>query len=229
MALPKIEAGLTDLAREYQARSEVEGLVVGDWSFQVGTDGFDPLNPSQATPVDYAQQALTAPVGGNRYLGRVLASGSGAAVTVTSGGFIQVSGLASIPTNTGDKWLVISGSADPALNGTWVIGQYVSSTEVVCHNPLATNDDVGPLNWELREAVVLRPNPSAMDLHGRLASTDATVDGLELGQVGIFCRVLSAPTDLALVGSSLLWAVAHHPAQNKFSGMVLNHHICVQM
>jgi hypothetical protein len=227
--IQEIDAGLTDLARELRARGEAEGVVLGDWSFQVGTDGFDPLAPDEVTDVDYSLQTLSSPVGGTRYLGRVLDTGAAASVTVLTDGFMQVDGLAAIPANTYNRWLRVYGSADPLINGTWVISQYNSATSVTVYNPLATADDAGPLSWELREACVLRPNDKALSFHGRLLAPDATVDGQELGEAGVFGRVLLAPTEPGLVGSSVLFAVSHYPAYAKFAEMIANYHVAVQV
>jgi hypothetical protein len=226
--IQSISAGLTEYARELRARGEAEGVVMGDWSFQVGTDGFEALNPDTATAVDFTQQALSAAVGGTRYLGRVVSSGAAASTSIISDGHVQINGLSGIAESITNKWLRISGSADTAVNGTWIIGQWVSATSVIVYNPLMTADDAGPLSWELREACVLRPNLRAPDFHGRLLAPDATVDGQELGQVGIFGRVIAAPTDPALLGLDVLWAVAHHPAIAKFDEMTVNYHIVIQ-
>jgi len=229
--IQSISAGLTDLAREYRARGEADGgIVIGDWSFQVGTDGYEVLNPDVALDADFGLQALSAPVGGTRYLGRVGTSGAAAAITPTgSDGLVAVSGLAAIPSSINKRWLRIYGSGDPNANGTWVISSWTSATDVVIHNPLLTAADAGPLNWELREACVLNPNPRAIDFHGRLESPDGTVDDMELGEVGVFCRVLNAPSSTpGLLGNTLLFARANHPAFAKMAEMTVGYHICVQ-
>lgn len=227
--IQSISAGLTDLAREYRARAETEGFLLGDWSFQVGTDGFDPVSPDEATDVDFSLQALGSPVGGTRYLGRVLSSGAGATVTPVpnSGGLVTVTGLTGIPNSIAKRWLRISGSADPNANGTWVISSFNSTTSVDISNPLLDAADAG-LNWELREACILNPNDKAVDFHGRLEAPDATVDDQQLGEIGIFCRILSAPTDPSLIGTTLLFANSHTPAFAKMAEMTVGYHICVQ-
>jgi len=224
-----ISAGLTDYARDLIARGLAEAVMLGDWSFQVGTYGFLPLFPDQVFPVDFALQSLTAPVGGTRLLGRLLDSGFGASVALTATpGILQVNGLTASTVDTARKWLVISGSTNPLLNGTWVISGRVSSTSMLISNPMVTTADAGPLSWQLREAVCLNPNPQAIDFQGLLAAPDVTVDGLQLGEVGIFCRVLRAPSVPGLVGTSLMFAHANHPAIAKFTEMALAHHVCVQ-
>lgn len=227
--IQSLDAGLTDLARELRVRGETEGVVFGDWHFQVGTDGFDPLNPDQVTPVDYTLQSLSAPLGGDRYLGRVLSSGAAASVTVLSDGLVQIDGLSGVPESITNKWVRISGSANANLNGTWIVSERVSATSVLAYNPLADADDLGPLNWELRESCILRPNPRATDFHGRLLAPDATADGQQLGQIGVFCRVLQAPSDPSLIGTTVLFCVAHYPALGKFAEATINYHVCVQV
>lgn len=224
-----ISAGLTDLARELIARGMAEAVMLGDWSFQVGTYGFNPLLPEETFDVDFTLQALTAPVGGTRLLGRVLDSGFGASVALTATpGLLQVNGLTASTISLAKKWLVISGSTNPLLNGTWVISGRVSTTAALISNPMVTALDAGPLSWELREAVCLNPNPRAVDFHGTLAAPDGTIDGLQLGEVGIFCRVLRAPSAPFLVGSDVMFAHANHPAIAKFAELRLGHHVCVQ-
>lgn len=227
--IQSIDAGLTDLGRELRVRGETEGLVFGDWTFRVGTDGFGP-GPTDITPVDFSQQALSAPLGNRRSLGRVLDSGAGTAtVTVLSDGFVQVDGLSNIPVSIQNRWLTLSGSADPLINGTWVISEYNSATSVNVYNPLATADEATPIDWELRENCLIRPNDKAIDFYGRLPAPDAVTDLQELGQVGVFARVIRAPTEPSLVGLSFLFAVAHHPALAKFEELAINYHICVQV
>ena len=224
-----ISAGLTDYARELIARGLAEAVMLGDWSFQVGTYGYKPLFPDEVFPVDFSLQSLTAPVGGTRLLGRVLDNGFGASVALTATpGFLQVNGLTASTISMADKWLVISGSTNPLLNGTWVVSARVSSTSILISNPMVTVADAGPLSWQLREAVCLNPNPRAIDFQGHLDSPDVTIDGLQLGEVGIFGRVLRAPSVPGLVGTSLMFAHANHPAIAKFAEMDLTHHVCTQ-
>lgn len=203
--------------------------MLGDWSFQVGTYGFDPMDPTDVYDVDFSLQTLTAPVGGTRYLGRVLDSGFGASIALTATpGIVQVNGLTASTNSMARKWLRISGSGNPLVNGTWVVSARVSSTAILISNPMVTAIDAGPLSWELREAVCLNPNPRAIDFHGNIEAPDATVDGLELGEIGIFCRVLRAPSVPGLVGTTVMFAHANHPAIAKFAEMYLGQHVCVQ-
>lgn len=226
--IQSISALLTDTARTFNAKAMAEGLQLGDWSFQIGTAGFVVLTPDETIPVDQTQQALLAPIGGTRFLGRVLASGFGASVTMGPGaGYITINGLTGMTSAISRRWLRLYGSADPNINGTWVIAAFVSSSSVVLHNPLATLPEVGPLGWELREACVAYPNGSAVAFHGRIEGVDVANNN-ELGEVGIFGRVIRSPIDPALLGTTLLFANAHFPARAKFAEMTLNLHVCVQ-
>jgi hypothetical protein len=222
-----IDAGLTDFARQLQSRACAEGVMLGDWSFQVGTDGYDLGTPTLALDVDPSLQVLGAPVGGSRLLGRALASGAAAAVSVVGQGILEVSGLAAIPSMVHRRWLSLSGSADPLLNGTWLITSWISANTVRIYNPLASAGDAGPLAWTLRSSVALSPNPRATAFHGKLDTTDVT-DGLILGEIGIFGRVLRAPSDPGIVGNAFLFATTHHAAIVKTPGVFLTYFICVQ-
>lgn len=226
--LQSISAVKTDFARTLDARGAAESVLLGDWSFQIGTSGYDTLDPNLAMDVDSTLQALLAPTGGQRFLGRVTVSGFGASVALTATpGIVQVNGLTGIPNSAARRWLRIFGSGSATINGTWFISQWLSATSVLVHNPLATASDAGPLSYELREACVMRPNPQAVDFHGRVLETEA--NGLQLGEVGIFCRVLRAPvTEPGLLGTAVLYANAHHPALSKFPEMVVNYHACCQ-
>lgn len=53
-----IEATLTTGAREYLARSLVEGLAFEVSQFSVGTDGWDPSDPLDVDPIVYASTGL---------------------------------------------------------------------------------------------------------------------------------------------------------------------------
>lgn len=227
--IQSISAVLTDAARHIIARSLAEGITLGDWSFQVGTGGFNLLDPTLAEPVDSSLQNLLAPVGTEMPLGRSLLSGGAASAALTAEpGVIQIDGLSAIPLSAVTKWLTISGAGSPTLNGSWVVRQVLSATSVLVNAPLVTAPDAGPLSWELRESVTLRPNSSAVCFHGRLPETSAA-DGLELGEVAIYCRVLRAPADPSLEGSSYLFANSHHPAMAKNSQMSVNYYVCVQI
>jgi hypothetical protein len=223
-----LSAKLTDYARTMLARGVAEGVLLGDWSFQVGTGGFDPLNPDQVTEVDSNLQALVAPVGGRRELGRVLDSGAGASIALTSTpGILQVNGLV-LPVVTAPRWLSLSGSADPNVNGLWFVSGYEGdfSPFMFISNPLVDAPDAGPLNWELREFCMQYPNPRAVDFHGVLGDSDC--NGEDLGEVGIFCRVLRAPTDSFLLGQTLMYANCHHVARVKVPESHHGLHVCVQ-
>lgn len=228
MADPTISAALTDLGRKYHAHALAQGLTLGDWSFQVGTTGFDVLDPTQALPVDSSDQALAAPVGGSRKLGRVLSSGAAATATKLSNGVVQIDGLSSITSAVSGRWMTISGAVDSGLNGTWVIRRWVSADRVEIEAPLMTaSSEAGPLGWELREACILRPNKRAISFQCVIPGTDAT-DGLILGEIGIFCRVIRDSTSLGVLGDTILFAIAHHPAQTKDTETRIIQHIAVQ-
>lgn len=227
--IQSLSAGLTDYARELTARGLAEAVLLGDWSWQVGSYGFDPLNPDEVFPVNFALQTLNSPQGGTRYLGRVLSSGVGISVALTATpGILQVNGLPSSTVSMARKWLRISGSANPLLNGTWVVSRRLTATSIEISNPMVTTADAGPLSWELREACVMQPNPRALDFHGVLSSPDLTVDEQELGEVGVFCRILRAPSEPGLVGLSVMFAHAHHVALAKSTEMTVGYHICIQ-
>jgi len=138
-----------------------------------------------------------------------------------------VNGLVGMTSAISRRWLRLYGSADPNINGTWVISSFLSATSVVLHNPLATLADVGPLGWELREACVAYPNDKAVAFHGRVEGVDVANNN-QLGEVGIFGRVIRSPIEPLLLGTTLLFANAHFPARAKFAEMILNLHVCVQ-
>lgn len=221
---------LTDEARKMEARADAEDITLGDWHWQVGTSGFNGGDPTLATAVDPTLQALVAPVGGTRFLGRVLSSGAGATITHTTGfeGIVQVNGLSAMPSNAAHRWLRLSGSGNPAVNGTWLISKWLSATSVLICAPLVVVNDAGPLNWEFREACIFRPNPRARSFHGRLLDTGDAADGLRLGEVGIFCRVIRSSFDPGLLGNSLLYSVAHVPARTKVPEGRLSFHCVTQ-
>jgi hypothetical protein len=218
----------TDLARKMEARAVAEGVALGDWSFQVGTGGYNPASPDQVTVADPSLQVLVAAVGGSRPLGRLVASGAGAVLTPSGVGTVVVTGLSGIPDWSPLNWIRVTGSGDANANGTWVIRRWISATSVEIENPLQTVLDAGPRNWEFRQACVGRPNARASSFFARLLKNDATSDGHEYGEIGIFCRVLRAPTDPPLVGSPVLYCVAHHVGQVKTPDGVIDRHVVCQ-
>ncbi len=230
MTIQSVSALLTDYARSLLGRGLAEGVLLGDWHFQVGTGGFEPLSPDVVTEVDPLAQALVSPVGGNRLLGRVLYSGSGASVSLTdTPGIVQVTGVSvsgGVPEVTANRWLCLSGSASAETNGTWFIGDYVDYNTVQIANPLMTDADAGPLTWEIREFCMQYPNARSVAFQGVLGAGDA--NGSDLGEVGIFCRVLRAPTDPSLVGQTLLYAHTHHVACVKVPQSTIAYHVVVQ-
>lgn len=228
MVLPVTYARMTSLARHLTARAQLEGIGLGDWSYQVGTGGYNLLSPLEALPIDPTEQTLSASVGGDRALGRVLVSGIGASIVPSvNPGFCDVTGLTAVPSLVTTRWLRLSGSADPNINGTWRIGVRTSASAVMIENPLVSISDLGPLNWEIREACVLLPNGRAPDFQARVVGTDP-IDDIEIGQVGVFCRVLRSPADPLLIGTPLLYARANHPPKIKTSDSAVTWHLCVQ-
>lgn len=230
--MSSLSAYLTDMGRRLIARGPTEGLVLGDWSFQVGSGGFDPLIPTNVIEVDPSLQALLAPIGSQKPLGFLVDSGAGASVTFLGSDTLQIDGLVAIPNAVTDKHLTISGAADPNLNGTWPIIGWLSPTSVTISNPLVTISDPGPLNWQLRRSCLIKPNPSAADFHARLVEAEAV--GQQLGEVGIFCRLLKAPASPIFplpisVGQQVLFASSHFPPISKDGMMVVNFHVCVQV
>lgn len=231
--IASLSAYLTDLGRKLIARGLTEGVLLGDWSFQVGSDGYDPMDPTQVLEVDPSLQALLSPIGPRLPLGLVIGNGGGASASLTSEpGVIQINGLSGIPNAVTGKYLSIYGSADPNLNGTWAIRGWIDATSVTINMPLVTAPSAGPLTWEYRKACLFKPNDSACDFHGRL--TEAQAVGTEIAEVGIFCRVLIAPTSPSFplpigVGQQLLFANSHFPPVTKDANTVINFHVCVQV
>ncbi len=225
--LAGLSAMKTDYARELEARGEAEGVELGDWSFQVGDAGFNPADPEDVTDADPSLQALESPVGGSRPLGLLVSSGGAAALALGSGGVVTVTGLTGMPESSARRWLRFTGSGDPNVNGSWVIRRWLSATSVEIINPLLAAPAAG-VSWEFRENCVLNPNVRAASFYCRLAPADATVDGTELGEVGIFGRVLRAPTDPALVGAEFLYCVAHMNPVVKVPEMALSRFVTVQ-
>lgn len=223
-----LSAMKTDLARKLDARGVAEGVLLGDWTFQVGTGGYNPASPDQVTAVDPTLQALVAPVGGSRPLGRLVSSGAGASVVAgPTAGTMLVTGLSGIPVSAVMRWLRLTSSGSALVDGTWLIVEWVSATSVVVANPL-NFPSAGPANWEFREAVTGRPNERASSFFCRLLKNDATSDGHEYGEIGVFCRVLRAPTDPPLVGSPVLYCVAHHVGMVKTPDGVIDRHVVSQ-
>jgi hypothetical protein len=213
----------TILARQYEARGLVEGIVLGDWSFQVGTGGVAPLDPFEVVPVDNENQALEDPVGSVRRPGRIVTTGVAATITAPdSNGLCTVSGLSSIPVITGRRlWLELSGGAS---DGLWQVGSTTTTTAVV-YAPLATAES--GLTWTLRQNCVLSPSPTSSDFYCSLLQNDA-LDGEDLSEIGIFCRVLRSPSDISIVGDTILYAAAHSIAKVKSADSVMNFHLCTQ-
>lgn len=229
------DSRLTLLARQIRTRARNEVIVLGDWRFQVGEDGFDPMNPDDVIPVDIEEQSLGSPIGGLRHLGLVeedldtfapISGASAAVAPAATAGYLTVTGLAGIPVHAGRRWLTLSGSADVGKNGLWKISRWISATSVEIYAPLAVGADAGPLAWELRRAVMGRPNARALSFYSRFVDTDLV--GETLGEVGIFCRVLRSDTDPDLLGQTILFAVGHYPAIIKTNDMFLGRHVVVQ-
>lgn len=218
------QALLTERAREIRARMHLEAIVLGDWSYEVGDAGINPAEPSVPLPIDPSLQTLGNTVGSG-LLGRVVDSGAGAQLDLV-GGQVQVAGTG-LTASTITKVLSLSGSADPLINGSWGIAGYEDPNVLIIANPLVTDPDVGPLNWELREASFSKPNERASSFHVRIPA--GTLTGEQISEVGIFCRVLrAAPVALALVGQTLLYARTNIPAQAIGARTVFSHHVVVQ-
>jgi hypothetical protein len=228
-----ISAYLTNEARKLIARGLTEGFLLGDWSFQVGSGGYNPLDPTQAIEVDPEAQTLLSPIGVVKPLGNIISFGSGASAVLTSEeGVVQIDGLSSMPVGISNRYLSISGAASDNLNGTWSIRQWLSPTSVTINAPLVTESEPGPLSWGLREFCTLMPNDSAVDFRARLVEADAV--GFEIAEVAIFCRVLKVPSVPVFpipvpLGSQILFANSHFPPFVKDTNMVANFHICVQV
>lgn len=227
MTIPYLDAGTTDLGRELHARSDAEGVLLGDWSIQIGTYGFDPLDPTMVLPTDYTLQALVSPLGTKIPLGLVDSSGTGVAATVGSDGHVTLTGLTGMTPSIINKWIRIS-SGSPEANGTWIVSSYIDATSVTIYNPLLTVDEAGPLDWELRLSCILKPNDRAASYYARFPDPDPATDGNDIGEVGLFARVIASPTDPSILGNEVLYAVAHHPAVHKSANMALSYHVVVQ-
>jgi hypothetical protein len=224
-----LSAVLTKVARMLSARAYTEGVVLGDWTFQCGSGGFNNLNPFDITEVDPTLQTLLSPIGDQKPLGRVRSSGSGASALNLGNGLVQVEGLVGIPA-TPNRHLTISGAISPNLDGTWAIRERIDDTSVVIYAPLVTNAG-GSLDWEFRDLCIARPNDKATDFHCRLEAADAV--GLEIGEVAVFARLIVAPSSPIFPlpvakGDRFLFAKAHMPPVAKSSEMALNFHVCVQ-
>lgn len=215
-----ISAALTDYARELDALSLTQTMVLGDWSYSVGTGGLD-VDPLEVLPVNTAAVGLIAPVGGKRPLGRVRLSGVGATATATTNGEVVVTGMAGLSGSPRLRWLSV---ASGPLAGTWMVTRYVDTTSLVLFNPLFSG--TATIAWELRDKVVMPVSSTASAYHAHLAAAD--LNGNTFGEVAIFGRVLFAPSQQPLVGLAFMLAIAHHPAKIKHSDKVLNHYITVQ-
>lgn len=227
--IENISALKTDFARQLEARKESEGLVLGDWCFQIGVGGYQPPDPLDIVDVVASSQVLASPEGGMRWLGRVVSSGVGATVALAaSPGLLTVSGLSGIPNSAARRWLRLSGFAEGRANGTWFISRWLSATSVEIYNPLVTVDFpvAGTGSWEFREACIQYPNPRALAFQCRLLTGDA--NSVEVSEVGIWARVLVSPVTPSLVNQSVLYCVGHFPPFVKVPEMNANLHVCCQ-
>ncbi len=225
--MANLDAGCTDLGRTLHVRSDAEGIVLGDWQMQIGTYGFQLADNEAVEPVDYSLQSLVAPLSTATPLGRVHSTGAAAAAVVGANGQVTITGLTGMTPSIRNKWLRLSGGAIET-NGTWLVSSYIDATSITIYNPLMTVDELGPLAWELRTSCVLRPNLRAASFYGRFLDHDAALDGNDIGEVGIFARVIVSPTDPSILGNSILYAVAHRGAIHKSAEMTLNFHVVVQ-
>lgn len=216
-----ISASLADYARDLDALGLTQTMVLGDWSYKVGTGGLDVGDPLLVLPVNPAASDLIAPVGGTRPLGRVRLSGTGAVATATTNGEVVITGMAGLSGSSQRRWVSV---ATGPMAGTWLVTKIVSPTSCAVFNPLFTGS--ATIAWELREKVLMQVSDTAAAYHAHLAAGD--LNGNTFGEVAIFGRVLFAPSQQPLVGLSFVLAIAHHPAKVKHSGKVLNHYVAVQ-
>lgn len=216
-------ATLTTLARKLGARALTEGVVLGDWAFQLGASEFDPLNPTVVEAVDPDAAELASPLGSPAPLGRVISSGSAATLTVLGGGVVQVDGISGVDHANG-RYLTVLGK-------TWLVREKLSSSSVQIYAPLVTESDEGPLDWEFRELGILRPNSAAIDFHCRVGADEYV--GEQINDIAIFSRIISVGAPLlyplpVAVGERFLFALARRAPISKNSNMRLNFHVCVQ-
>lgn len=226
-----LSAYLTDLARKLIARGLTEGVTLGDWKYQVGSGGYNPLNPTELLDVDPSAQALISPLGTPTPLGVVTEMNLSATATPTGEpGVLQVDGLSNIPEVIARKYLSLY-SSDPAINGTWLIRERLSATSVTVNAVQTEIADPGPFPWELRQDCLLRPNRAATDFRVRLAQTEMV--GEQISEVAIFCRIIRSPAILGWPlpidpGQQFMFANCHFPPVTKDSNTILNLHVCVQ-
>ena len=89
-------------------------------------------------------------------LGSPIGGQSGATASITSGVTITVSGLTGMTTQSVGRFLVVSGGATPANNGTFLITTFNSATSVDISNPSgATDANNGAISWEERNPYTL--------------------------------------------------------------------------
>lgn len=215
-----LNATLTDFAREMDAIALAEPIILGDWSAKVGTGGLDLTDPLATLPINRAASDLIAPVGGARALGRVLTTGTGATATALTNGEVSLANVTSQGSPRAKWFRVTTG----ALQGTWEVRRWLSSTEAVIYAPLFTGS--ASVNWELRDRVVIRLSATATAFHLHIPSASDNIT--TFGEIGVFGRVLYAPSRPSLVGQPFLLALAHHPAKVKASDVTLNHYLAVQ-
>ena len=215
-----ISAALTNYARDLDALALTQTMVLGDWSYKVGTGGLtgDPL---VVLPVDTNAADLIAPVGGFRPLGRVLLSGAGATATAGVNGEVTITGMAGLTGSARQRWVYV---ASGPMTGTWQVRRFVSPTSLVVFNPLFTGST--SISWELREKVVMPVSDTAAAYHAHINKDE--LNTTTFGEIAIFGRVLFAPSQQPLVGLTFMLALAHHPAKIKHVNNVINHYIAVQ-
>lgn len=231
MSVPFVDAMKTDLGRHMDARALAEGVVVADWFFKVGSGGHDTGDPERVEVVDPTLQTMVAAVGSNRYLGLVVSSGSGATVAAGSeAGQLVVSGLSGMSEVNGNRWLRLAGSANTAMNGTWLVSEWLSASSVAIYNPLVESGDLpdaGPMTWELRRRCIQNPNARAAAHYCRILP-GVVAAGTIISEVGVFGRVVRAPSDPSILGTELLYGVAHVAPKIVVPEMTWAMHVCVQ-
>lgn len=88
-------------------------------------------------------------------------SGTAASVSAPSGGFVTVTGLTGMSVSSVGKFLVVTGAANAANNGTFQIANYLSATSVAIANPSGIGGDAnnGALSWTLGSYPAIGPAP----------------------------------------------------------------------
>jgi len=98
------------------------------------------------------------------YFPIVLSSTTGAAASISSfsGGFATISGITGVTTSSVGQFVVVSGAASSANNGTFQIAQYLSPTAVLIANSKAVTPDAnnGSISWTIGSYPAIGPAPA---------------------------------------------------------------------